>query len=445
MSNKKLKFIDLYAGLGGFHQALTKLGHKGVWASELNANLRDLYKKNFPGTPIEGDIFNVDLTKIPPHDIICGGFPCQPFSRAGKMLGFDDLKKGNHFFKILDIIDVKEKKAPKYLLLENVETILKHNNKETYKFIKEELEKRGYEIEEKIISPHEYNIPHHRRRLFIVGARKDMGGLKNFSFPEPFDISKTKIDTILCPSHVPHEEENLYLTKENNEVLDIWSKFLESFPKDKPLPGFPIWSHEWGATYPFEFNTPQASTVDELQNTKGIYGKQIHGNSKEDIISHFIPRYAQKDQIKFPSWKIVYIRKNRDFYDQNKMFIDEFVKSNPKLKELKFSYQKFEWSCQGASRNFDDKILQFRPSGLRVKLNNWAPALTTIRTQNVYIPKLKRKLSLLEISKLQSMELNHLPDIYDGKFIANGGFKAFGNAVNVEVVRLIAKKLLNNG
>ena len=102
MKKKSLKFIDLYAGLGGFHQALSKLGHECVWASEYNLNLRNLYKKNFPKTPIEGDIFKVDLDSIPEHDIICGGFPCQPFSRAGKMLGFEDLKKGNHFFKILE-------------------------------------------------------------------------------------------------------------------------------------------------------------------------------------------------------------------------------------------------------------------------------------------------------------------------------------------------------
>ena len=182
MNKNRIKFIDLYAGLGGFHQALEKLGHDCVWASEYNFNLRELYKKNFPKTPIEGDIFQVNLTDIPPHDLICGGFPCQPFSRAGKMLGFEDLKKGNHFFKILEIIDSKKNDAPKYLLLENVETILRHDNGRTFEFIQTELINRGYEIEKKILSPHEFNIPHHRRRLFIVGARKDMGGLENFNF-----------------------------------------------------------------------------------------------------------------------------------------------------------------------------------------------------------------------------------------------------------------------
>ena len=440
---KKIKFIDLYAGLGGFHQALEKLGHDCVWASEYNLNLRELYKKNFPKTPIEGDIFQVDLTDIPSHDLICGGFPCQPFSRAGKMLGFGDLQKGNHFFKILEIIDSKKNDAPKYLLLENVETILKHDNGRTFEFIQSELINRGYEIEKKILSPHEFNIPHHRRRLFIVGARKDMGGLENFKFPEKRDLSKTTISSILCLDHKPHPEENLSLSIENNEVLNLWSNFIETFPDDISLPGFPIWSHEWGATYPFENYTPQSSTIEELNKLRGTYGKNISGTDKEIIINKFIPRYAQKDLEKFPNWKIVFIKKNREFYKKNKDFIDLFVLKNPKLKDFEFSYQKLEWSCSGAPRTFDDKIIQFRPSGLRVKLNNWSPALTTIRTQNIYIPKIKRKLSLLELSKLQSMKIKHLPDIYDGKFVPNGGYKAFGNAVNVEVVRLIAKNLLN--
>ncbi len=441
---ESLKFIDLYAGLGGFHQAIEKLNHSCVWASEYNLNLRELYKKNFPNTPVDGDIFKVDLKEIPDHDLICGGFPCQPFSRAGKMLGFDDLTKGNHFFKILEIIDSKKNKAPKYLLLENVETILRHDNGKTFNFIESELTKRGYEVDKKILSPHEFNIPHHRRRLFIVGVRKDMGGLKGFDFPEPLDKSNTKIDSILVDSKSPYKGENLKLSKEAKEVLELWSNFIESFPKNKTLPSFPIWSHEWGATYPFEKYSPQATSLEELISTKGTFGEKIIGGNKEDIIANFIPRYSQKDTLKFPKWKIRFIRKNRDFYEENKTFIDNFIFKNPKLKKLKFSYQKLEWSCKGGKRTFDDKILQFRPSGLRVKLNNWAPALTTVRTQNIYIPKLGRKLSLNEVSKLQCMDLEYLPDIYDGKFIPNGGYRAFGNAVNVEIVRLVAKNLLNN-
>ena len=446
MANSKTvpKVIGLFSGCGGLDYGFQQQGFKIVYANDIEKNVKATYEYNLKHEIDINDLRNVEKAKIPQGDVILAGIPCQPFSRAGKMLGFDDLKKGNHFFRILSIIDIQKEKAPKYLLLENVETVLKHNKGETFKVIESELLKRGYEIKKKIMSPHEFNIPHHRRRLFIVGARKDMGGLDNFDFPEKLDISKTKIDSILCPEHKPYPEENLYLNKPNREVFDIWNNFIETFPDDSALPGFPIWSHEWGATYPYKNYSPQVATIEELTSSRGIYGERIIGANKDNMLKDFIPRYAQKDQEKFPDWKISYIRKNRDFYKKNKEFIDDFVLRNPRLKKLEFSYQKLEWSCQGAARTFNDKILQFRPSGLRVKLNNWAPALTTIRTQNVYIPKLKRRLSLLELSKLQSMDIKHLPDIYDGKFVPNGGYKAFGNAVNVKVVGLIAKNLLNN-
>lgn len=439
----KYTFIDLYAGLGGFHQALSSLGHRGVWASEFNTNLRELYSKNFPNTPIEGDIFKVDIKAIPDHDIICGGFPCQPFSRAGFMKGFADESKGNHFFRILDIIDSKniENKAPKFVFLENVETLLKHDNKNTFKVIKDSLEERGYELSCKILSPHEFNVPHHRRRLFIVGVLKSMGGLKDFEFPEPLDLTKTSIETILDYDLKPMKGENLHLKKETQAVIDLWQDFVENFPKNKKLPGFPIWAHEWGANYPYELKTPRSSKLKDLNASRGTFGIKIKGTDIENIIDIFIPRYAQKGNV-FPQWKINYIRKNREFYEENKDYINDFLKRHAEIHQFDFSYQKLEWSCQNAPRTFDDKIIQFRPSGLRVKLNNWAPALTTVRTQNVYIPKLGRKLSLQEIAKLQSMNLEHHPDIYDGNFISNGGYRAFGNAVNVEVVKLIAKNLL---
>ena len=203
-----MNFIDLFAGLGGFHIALQDLGHKCIYASELNSNLRDVYKKNFPDTKlIVGDILKVDLKKIGNHDILCAGFPCQPFSRAGLRKGFEDENKGNLFFEILKILNLYK---PEYLILENVETLLKHggnvkknklNNSlneegETFRTIRKLLEKKKfsegqYEIACKVLSPHEFGIPQHRRRLFIVGRLKSKGGLKNFNWPDKQNISKT--------------------------------------------------------------------------------------------------------------------------------------------------------------------------------------------------------------------------------------------------------------
>ena len=100
----RMKFIDLFAGLGGFHLALESLGHECVFASELQADLQKLYSENFPETPIFGDITKISVNDIPAHDILCGGFPCQPFSQAGKRLGFTE-DRGNLFNNIMEILE----------------------------------------------------------------------------------------------------------------------------------------------------------------------------------------------------------------------------------------------------------------------------------------------------------------------------------------------------
>ena len=101
-----LRFIDLFAGLGGFHIALSQLGHECVFASELREDLQKLYKQNHPNTRIEGDITQIDVASIPEHDVLCGGFPCQPFSQAGKRLGFTDEGRGNLFDNIMNILRI---------------------------------------------------------------------------------------------------------------------------------------------------------------------------------------------------------------------------------------------------------------------------------------------------------------------------------------------------
>ena len=152
-----MKFIDLFAGLGGFHLSLEKLGHQCVFASEINQNLRSIYKKNFPSTKqLVGDITKIDIDSLGRHDILCAGFPCQPFSRAGLRKGFSDEGKGNLFFNIMKILN---KYHPEYIILENVETLLKHGGNvkknmlknslnlegETFRTIRKLLEKNKYE------------------------------------------------------------------------------------------------------------------------------------------------------------------------------------------------------------------------------------------------------------------------------------------------------------
>ena len=131
------KFIDLFAGLGGFHKALEALGCECVFASELKEDLRKLYQINFPSTQIEGDITKIDPKDIPAHEILCAGFPCQPFSQAGKRQGFDDEKdRGNLFDYICNIL---EEHKPRYVILENVSNLKGHDGGNTWNTIHNKL------------------------------------------------------------------------------------------------------------------------------------------------------------------------------------------------------------------------------------------------------------------------------------------------------------------
>ncbi len=245
-----MKFIDLFAGLGGFHKAMHDLGHHCVFASELDPTLRELYELNW-GIEPKGDIRPIvenQIETIPAHDILCAGFPCQPFSKAGKQKGREDAERGTLFDEIVKILRYR---SPKYFLLENVPFIKQHDNEETWNYMKDELESAGYTVDHAFYSPHDFGIPQHRERIFIVGA---LNGLDHFSFG---DIDKHK--TTLAPiEHFIEEHPKTFkaLPKANQECLRLWQRFIDQIPKETKLPGFPIWGMEFGATYPYEKSYP---------------------------------------------------------------------------------------------------------------------------------------------------------------------------------------------
>src|ERR1700730_5789482 len=132
-----MRFVDLFAGLGGFHRALTELGHECVFASEIDPQLRTLYAANFPDSArvVHGDIRECK-DKVPAHDILCAGFPCQPFSKSGSQLGLDDETRGTLFHEILEIL---KKRQPRYVILENVGNFERHDSGRTWQVVKEKL------------------------------------------------------------------------------------------------------------------------------------------------------------------------------------------------------------------------------------------------------------------------------------------------------------------
>lgn len=422
MTNKKLKFIDLFAGIGGFHIALEKLGHECVFASEKKVNLADLYEKNF-NIEVNRDITKIEVSEIPTFDILCAGFPCQPFSKAGKQDGLLDERNGSLFDKIVDILEYHK---PKYFILENVRNLISHNNNNTWLYIKDQLEnKLNYKIDKKIYSPHNFGIPQHRERLFIIGS---IDGLEHFEWLETTN-NTTSIYEYLDKNPVGARK----LENEKIEVINIWQEFISKIPKEDKLPSFPIWSMEFGATYPFEETTPHASTVEELNNTKGNFGIDLKGPTRDDIYEN-LPSYAKTKQNNFPSWKVNYIRHNRAFYEKHKDVLYPTIK---KIEALKIaSWQKFEWNVQGGERDLYKYIIQFRGSGVRVKKTDFFPSLVTVSTQIPIISWEKRYITPNEGARLQSLTGIELPE--------NIGtcFSALGNAVNVKIVRLIAEKLI---
>ena len=444
INRNKYTFIDLFAGLGGFHLALQELGCKCVFASELKDDLRKLYVLNFPETPIYGDITKINPNQIPPHDIICGGFPCQPFSQAGKRQGFNDEKdRGNLFTYICDIIEYHK---PKYLFLENVANLKGHDGGNTWKVIYTKLhDELGYEVKEAILSPHQFESPQHRKRIYIVGARKDLGGLGDFRFPEPTSTTQSihNIIDINDTDYIP-------LKKDTRHHIEIWSEFVRLAAENNcKLPGFPIWAMEFGATYDYEKVPPCNQPAKQLKGKRGKLGRVITGNSHAEMMTQ-LPIYAQdkrEEGQQFQNWKIRYIKENRNFYIVNKTWIDKWIHN---IQELQNSHMKFEWNCgKNASMTLDDKIIQFRASGIRVKLPTFSPALNLVGTQIPIFPWVSvpgtdlkgRYMTVREAAKIQKMESLRFED-GNFKMSPTRCFEALGNAVNVDVVRRIAIELL---
>jgi DNA (cytosine-5)-methyltransferase 1 len=178
-----IKFIDLFAGIGGFHLALKELGAECVFSSEIDPYARQTYLKNFPKANLHGDITKIKPSQIPDFDILCAGFPCQSFSSLGKRKGFEDKKddKGNMFFHILNII--REKK-PKAFFLENVKGLLNHEKGRTFFIIKKFLENEGYSFHYKLVKASDFGIPQLRPRVFMIGFRGEETKNSKFEFPE---------------------------------------------------------------------------------------------------------------------------------------------------------------------------------------------------------------------------------------------------------------------
>lgn len=416
-----MRFVDLFAGLGGFHVALSRLGHDCVFAAEIDPELQDLYMRNFGLKPV-GDLRQVDIAQVPDFDLLCAGFPCQPFSKAGAQKGFDCDKNGDLAALVVQWLQARR---PSYFILENVPNFLKHDGGRTWRWLSLELRHAGYSVEAKVLSAKDVGVPQERERLFIVGSRE---GLRNFDWPSG-EADAVTLDSLL-------ERDPVGATPISANVvaaLETWQAFLDAYPKDRRKPWFPIWAAEFGATYPFTTTAPLAVPADVLRNYRGAFGESLDLADPEAIASR-LPAYALSSK-PFPDWKIRFLQLNRDLYEQNRDWIDPWL---PRLLPFEHSFQKFEWNFDDDHRSLWRAVLQLRGSGIRAKSAASAPTLVAASSTQVPIIAWQRRyMTARERARLQDLgELRHLPASMGATT------RALGNAVNAKVVERVARSLL---
>jgi DNA (cytosine-5)-methyltransferase 1 len=398
-------FVDLFAGIGGFHAALNAMGGQCVYASEIDIAASKIYESNWGLSPA-GDITldaNDDIMNVPPHDVLVGGFPCQPFSKSGKQMGMDEAR-GTLFWNIAKIIEARK---PTLVLLENVQNIAGPRHIHEWEVIIETLRDLGYRVSSKpmVVSPHLISPefggrPQVRNRVFIAATRipKNIENLREDVDPPSLESVVSGWDPMhwdlerdlpLCKPRSSQDIKSASLTQTEVNWIDAWDDFVVTMRKrlgGDSLPGFPIWVDSWV----------------EISKLK-----------------------VPKDT---PDWKRNFLEKNATFYSDHKSILDKWLKRWNNLEGFPPSRKKLEWQAQ-ETETLWETIMHFRPSGIRAKKATYVPAMVAI-TQTSIVGKQKRRITTREGSRLQG-----LPDWFSFEGQADSvTFKQLGNGVNVGAV-----------
>lgn len=438
MGRYNFKFIDLFAGIGGFHQAMTFYGGKCVFASEIDDQCQKTYERQFK-MKVHGDI-NKCLDEIPEFDVLCGGFPCQTFSKAGNQEGFDDEIKGQLFFRIVDIL--KRHPECKFVILENVRNLADDEN--FWNVIQKELLQLNFYItKEPIIkSPDYFGIPQNRERVYILGIKKELRDtaklLNGWIHINDLNLElfkkECKPGTAFSVLEYGCKDNSKYVSEEENAVIGAWEEFKKEILPHKQI-GSPIWIDFFGIGIDDD---------DIFKNQFNYYTQLRKAKKKELNDPTLFSSITENGYIKedTPAWKRMFIDKNRKLYKENKAKIDDWYHKYQSVLNKK-TYRKFEWNCGPNYIDFKDCILQFRQSGLRIKKSDTFPSLVAIvNTPIIWDVQLKkyRRLTVREAANLQSFRKNY-------RFISDErqSYKQLGNSVNVKVIKIITGQLFNLG
>ncbi len=433
-----MRFIDLFAGLGGFRVALEELGHECVFASDIDERLQDVYRRNFPeGPEIHGDI-RLSKQFVPPHDILCAGFPCQPFSKSGSQAGLKDETSGTLFHEILDIL---KEHRPTYVILENVGNFERHDEGRTWQIVRSRLEDLGYEVKgtehvtsggEGLLSPHHLGFPHHRERFFAVAS---LSGVPEGTFPQRDRKAVTSLANIVSSKDElsPVDRKETKIVDKHVRCIEHWNTFLASLPEETiDLPSFPIWGDEIDATYVYEEATPWAQvSANGNGHSPSLNGKTLNWQDFRTL-----PSYARSEVPEFPHWKVRFIRSNRVWLSKVRRELPHGWING--LRDFPPSLRKLEWNCQGEARDLWQHLLQFRPSGLRTKRYANSPSLVAMTSTQIPILGPERR----HLARVEGLRLQGFPEDFHVPASRTATFKALGNAVHVGVVSAIAANLL---
>ncbi|MCF6443879.1 DNA cytosine methyltransferase [Nereida sp. MMG025] len=286
-----LRFVDLFAGIGGFHFALHALGARCVFASEIDPHARLTYEQNLKPVASElfdlgnfaGDISSVDATRIPDHDILCGGFPCQPFSQAGFKKGFHEAKdnRGNMFFEIERILKTKR---PSAFFLENVRHLKNHDDGRTLATIQSKLEGLGYSFLYKVVKASDHGLPQHRPRLFMVGFKGEKTEESEFRFPEPEPLNLFMSDIFGAPCNKPIGY-TLRVGGRGSGLLDRrnWDGYLVDGKEHRLTPKDGIKMMGLPEGFQFPTKTPLTQAMKQLGNSVAVPAVKATGAA---IINH---------------------------------------------------------------------------------------------------------------------------------------------------------------
>jgi len=389
-SSSNLTFIDLFCGIGGFHQALHQMGAKCLLACDIDKDCRKVYYDNYGIEPVE-NVKTIDPTTLPDFDILCGGFPCQAFSNGGKKKCFDD-ERGLLFDEIIRIAKVKK---PRFMFLENVKHILKVSNGEVIEYIKYKIAETGYKLQIFQISPHNYGIPQQRERVYFVCVRNDISLDSEIALPPTTKCVDSTFQKFLDnKTSIPPK---YFIKGDILNVLDAWDEIVKQM----------------------EIGQKMSPTI---------------------MIHDAFVQYSSSEMDDFPVWKRDYITKNRPIIEKYYSIFKSWYENHKELLKKREIYGKLEWQTGPIQKSDSifNHFIQIRQSGIRVKRNQYFPTLVAISQIPIY-GKEKRYITPRECARLQSF-----PESFKLSDDDKKSYKQLGNSVNVDNVYTVISSTLKH-